>query len=330
MKKTDSEHSQAIVHLLSVRLFVIAGLTIGSIALISSSWLGNLLGHSYVGPAGGNASPYVVFVLLLAIFYFTHRENRDAKLALPNARQTLLGLFVFVACLLVSYGATHPSPARFFAMHSFIQSFPVAGGPLVAATLYWSLFLPVVGAFMLWLPQSYIWRYKYDLAFLGVTFVLYLYTAVLDAVYHLVAAPFILGQTAWLLAFFPGTVVADLARLQLTYDDFAVLIGPVCTGLNIMMLYTAGFIFFWWKAQATPHPLVPVRALTVLCGGLAALYILNIVRIALIMIIGASFPGLGVELFHSSAGVVIAGLSCLLVLPLLLPWMTGRNQSKPR
>ena len=96
------------------------------------------------------------------------------------------------------------------------------------------------------------------------------------------------------------TLRADAATRVLATDRFAVEITEVCSGLEgmgLMLAFTVAWLLYFRKEYVFP------RALLLIPAGLAAMFALNVVRIAALMLIGYSgFPDVASYGFHSQAG----------------------------
>ena len=307
MQPVQSHAQGKRIRVFAMRLICIFATTVGIMKVIRSKWLGDLMQHSFVGPVVWDAFPILLFGFLLTGFLMVHRK--DAKELHKNrtsVRQYLIAGACLIATIIFSYIATHPSLERFYSMHNFINAHAVIGGPIVAAMLYASLFAPAVPAAFLFLPPPFIRHHAIDLAFLGGILLLYFTANVFDAAFHMLVAPTILQISAAILSLFPGSVSVEPEHLRLSFESFSVVIGPVCTGLNLFALFTAVFLYMWYKTPKIRH----AKARVAFAGGIVLLFFLNILRIVLIMLIGAHAPAFATTLFHSSAGIVILALVC--------------------
>lgn len=279
--------------------------TIGVLFFLQSAFLEGLVQHSFVGPAGWNAAPLLFLAAVLVLWLFLNRSSLPV-IARWQRWQIFIGEGGLIATILCAYWATHPSLERFMAMHTFVQSNPITGGPLAAGVLYAALFLPILPALFLLLPWNILranWR---DLAVLLAIFFLSLFGPILDALYHMAVAPLILASVHTLLLPLGGAI-AEPDHLRIGFRGFEVIVGPVCSGLNMLALFTAFVGFLWIRTSG----LNTARMLLSLTIGLIALFLLNILRITLVMIVGAALPAVGLLLFHSSAGLLLLLLVCL-------------------
>lgn len=108
------------------------------------------------------------------------------------------------------------------------------------------------------------------------------------------------------------SVHSEPENVLLRVGDFAVLVGRQCSGVEGVALITAFMSFYLYLFRARLRfPL----ALILLPLGVAASWLLNIVRIAVLVMIGAHVsPELAIEGFHSHAGwLLFTALSMTLI-----------------
>jgi exosortase E/protease (VPEID-CTERM system) len=106
---------------------------------------------------------------------------------------------------------------------------------------------------------------------------------------------------------------ADPATRILSTDRFAVEVSEVCSGLEgvgLMLAFSGAWLFYFRREYIFP------RALLLIPAGVAAIFGLNVLRIAALTMIGnAGFPDVAVYGFHSQAGwIAFIAVACGLVL----------------
>jgi len=106
---------------------------------------------------------------------------------------------------------------------------------------------------------------------------------------------------------------ADPSTMILGTERFSVQIAEVCSGLEgvgLMLAFSAAWLLCFRREYIFP------RALLLIPASLLAIFILNIFRIAALILIGnAGFPGVAVYGFHSQAGwIAFIAVACGLVL----------------
>jgi exosortase E/protease (VPEID-CTERM system) len=108
------------------------------------------------------------------------------------------------------------------------------------------------------------------------------------------------------------TLSADSATRVLSTDRFAVEVSDICSGLEgvgLMLGFTCVWLLYFRREYIFP------RALLLIPVGLAAIFALNVLRIAGLVLIGhAGFPAVAVYGFHSQAGwIAFNAVACGLV-----------------
>jgi exosortase E/protease (VPEID-CTERM system) len=116
-----------------------------------------------------------------------------------------------------------------------------------------------------------------------------------------------------LLTPFLPMLTADAATRVLSTGRFAVQIADVCSGLEgggLMLAFSSAWLLYF------RHEYIFPRALLLIPVSIAAIFALNVLRIAALMLIGnAGFPDVAVYGFHSQAGwIAFNAVACALVL----------------
>jgi exosortase E/protease (VPEID-CTERM system) len=113
---------------------------------------------------------------------------------------------------------------------------------------------------------------------------------------------------AMLLPFIPS-VLADPATLTLSTDRFAVQVSEVCSGLEgvgLMLVFCTAWLWYFRREYIFP------RALTIVPLAVLAIFLLNSVRIAALVLIGdAGYARMATIGFHSQAGWIAFNLAAL-------------------
>lgn len=109
------------------------------------------------------------------------------------------------------------------------------------------------------------------------------------------------------------TLTADAATRVLSTGRFAVQIADVCSGLEgggLMLAFSSAWLLYFRQEYIFP------RALLLIPASIAAIFALNVLRIAALMLIGdAGFPDVAEYGFHSQAGwIAFNAVACALVL----------------
>ena len=116
------------------------------------------------------------------------------------------------------------------------------------------------------------------------------------------------ASVAWILSAF-GDVYADPAGYVIGLDGFLVWIGQACSGIQGLALI-AVFLALYFLLQR--RELNFRRAWVLVPIGLASSFVLNVARIAVLILVGASgSPELAVGGFHSHAGWLLFTILCI-------------------
>jgi exosortase E/protease (VPEID-CTERM system) len=117
------------------------------------------------------------------------------------------------------------------------------------------------------------------------------------------------------------TLHTDPATRVLAAQHFAIYVAPYCSGLEgmaLMLAFSSAWLVCFRKEYIFP------RALLIVPAGLLLIFVLNAVRIAVLMLIGnAGHPGIALYGFHSQAGwIAFNCAACALVLvSRRIPWL---------
>ncbi|NMC36306.1 exosortase/archaeosortase family protein [Candidatus Beckwithbacteria bacterium] len=191
-----------------------------------------------------------------------------------------LELYQVVAWLLVHYN---------FSAHWF-HLLLVYG---VKNLFYLSLFLSIFG--FAFLRKFYILAIQFlafNIIYYGLFFILFPYWEYLAKCSALVAA-FLLN-----LVFTQTEIIIDGTNVALILHNFNVGIGEACAGTMLILLFATLYtVFCFIKPQAVQIP----KAIFFLVIGSFGAFMLNSLRIFLLMVIGQSNPDLAMSLFHDHA-----------------------------
>ncbi len=128
----------------------------------------------------------------------------------------------------------------------------------------------------------------------------------------------------WLLRPFLSSVVSNPATMAIGSAGFTVEIAPECSGYEgvcLMLVFGTGWLWMFRRECRFP------RALLLLPAGVAAVWLLNAVRIAALILIGSSgAPVIAAGGFHSQAGWIAFTMAALgfIFAAQRLPWVMVR------
>ena len=137
---------------------------------------------------------------------------------------------------------------------------------------------------------------------------------------------FTLGSTKLLLQIFYNDVIFSASESKLGLESFWVTIAPSCSGVEGIVLACATVLIYLFLSKEYlryPHALIllPLAAIISI--------VLNLVRIAALIILGAEFsPELAVGGFHSIAGWIASILVALLIIFVFSNWSWIQKDNK--
>ncbi len=163
---------------------------------------------------------------------------------------------------------------------------------------YYPLFLGFIFLFCAIFNVKFIKKFSSELFLL--TYVITLYTAsdiLLESLW-IYFSGVILSALAFVLPLFSKLVTIDPSQLLVRMEKFEVIVGATCSGIYSMVTFSFLFVaaLMMIKKKAKINSL---KAALALFAGLVVLFILNIIRIAIIVSVGAFYsPELAINLFH--------------------------------
>jgi len=103
--------------------------------------------------------------------------------------------------------------------------------------------------------------------------------------------------------FMPVTLGIVDGQPLVNASGFATVIGPPCSGIFSMVLFTALFSFVYWLDR---EKINSRKALYAYIIGVLGAYAINLLRVIALLIIGAKWsPEIAVGLFHTNAGWIL-------------------------
>jgi len=114
---------------------------------------------------------------------------------------------------------------------------------------------------------------------------------------------------------------------MLTVKGFSIIIGPPCSGIESLSLFTGLFLLMVVYEQKN---LNWKRSIVVFFIGLAGTYLLNALRMVLISVIGIYRPILAQGLFHSQAGWILFSTFILVLMYSSYPWIINSNNKRSK
>jgi exosortase E/protease (VPEID-CTERM system) len=179
------------------------------------------------------------------------------------------------------------------------------GLPLLWFALYCALLLATAGSLLLVMAPVSFWRglltrAPAEIALAGVSACCVLLAAELSKESWRALSAATLALSHWLLGLYETNVVLDMDRQLLGVGDFHVLILKECSGYEgagLVTAFLALYVLIFRRELRFPNAFVLFPA------AVAAVWMLNAVRIAALVSVGAHLsPAVAVDGFHSQAG----------------------------
>jgi exosortase E/protease (VPEID-CTERM system) len=240
----------------------------------------------------------VAFGATLAVFAYvrgarpSYASDTELQWGKRSAGWLLGHLLLFAALIPLTdflYGKTSIARPPFIA--AFILSLALGVAAMLAASLAmapWSLWVKSARAL------GIVWAYALITALLGTG------TWRLSERLWEPAATLTFDLVKRVLAPLLPTLNADAATRVLSTDRFAVEVTPVCSGLEgvgLMLTFAVAWLLYFRREYIFP------RSLLLIPAGMLAIFGLNVLRIAALMLIGhAGYPDVAAYGFHSQAG----------------------------
>lgn len=137
----------------------------------------------------------------------------------------------------------------------------------------------------------------------------------------------LVAPTSWLLALTGQdvTTTGDTFRVMSASGPLFLTVGVVCAGLYATVIFLGVFALFAWE-QKTP----PTRLAAYLAVGVVGLHFANVVRIALLVVVGERWGVDALQAFHKHAGWVFFLAWSLLFWAVVLRRLEGGGKSTAR
>ncbi|MBU1876208.1 MAG: archaeosortase/exosortase family protein [Nanoarchaeota archaeon] len=161
--------------------------------------------------------------------------------------------------------------------------------------------------------------YNSLLIFSFITFFFYIITQILWQLWDFLA--FNVARIVYLfLSLFSSTTVLKLGQGDPTLglSGFSVIIGPPCSGIESLSMFIGLFVLLIVYEQDN---LNWKRTGIVFILGLMGTYLINIFRVATLLLIGTRYPDFALGIFHSQAGWILFSGFILLLLYFGYQWM---------
>jgi len=308
----------------SARLFFAFSWAFAISIASSTKILNSFFGYDHLTIHNYSASPieWLAFVLIIyTVLDYRWRLSPEPSVPVDHFWIKTVAGVACVATSLFAIFVSHPDDLLYHRMEQFILTFHVTGGPLFAAFLATVIVLPFFPAYVFIDPSNAIKRWK-DLIIIFCALLGCFLSIVLEALYAKFVLPHLINILTNVLLLFSWNVYANIRHNIVSVDGFRVIIGPACVGLTYIFLFLLffGYLLFGLYKQGTVDI---VRSFLAGVLGLCAVFFLNIVRIASLLLLGRFFPSLALVLFHSVVGSVYFFLFFIIYFPLVRWWICG-------
>jgi exosortase/archaeosortase family protein len=296
----------------------------------STTLLDGVIGQDHLVIVNYNASP-IEWLALVLVMYFILRRPRC--LAIPTNPTTELWIKNFagiagIATAVFAIFFTHPSDHSYQIIQKFLASFPLTGGPIFAALVAIVLVIPFFPAYVFADPKNAMARWR-ELLIIFVALLGSFSASILEALYFKAVLPFVMNVLTKIFLLFSGNVYVNIPNGVVSIDGFRVSIGPACAGFSYIFLFLMFFGYLLYELYKSKRVSM-MRSMVACVIGVGAVFALNIIRIASLMLVGRVFPDFALTMFHSVVGSIYFFIFFIIYFPLVRWWIShGEKQVSP-
>jgi len=309
----------------AARLFFAFSCTFAVSIGASTKLLDAALGQDHLVIVNYNASP-IEWLALVLVMYAIFRRPR----VLEKPKNTTSELWIknvagiaFIATGGFAIVFTHPSDQYYQIIQKFLASFPLTGGPMFAALVAIILIIPFFPAYVFSDPINAITRWR-ELFIIFFALIGSFLASVLEALYFKMVLPFVMGLLTKIFLLFSWNVYVNIPHGVVSIDGFRVSIGPACAGFSYIFLFLMFFGYLLYETFRSQKTSV-TRSIIACLLGVCAVFFLNIIRIASLMLVGRTFPEFALTLFHSVVGSIYFFIFFIVYFPLVRWWICQRK-----
>ena len=250
--------------------------------------------------------PAYILMMLVLFVIFNRKILRKHKFE-TSLKHKLLFSFLSVCCF-IGYYFIRFSPNQNLGNHSYFE--------IISWTLY------VIGTFLIAIAifDFTIFKKTYNSLFVFAlaTYIFYLFTQILWLLWGYLSV----GVTKilfFIFSLFTSQTSMELGgNPTLTLLNFRVTIGAPCSGVEGASMFIGLFFLLMVYEFKNLHW---KRASYVFVAGLAGVYIINIIRVALLVLVGTRYPDFALGVFHSNLGWVLFSGFILALIYVSYNWM---------
>lgn len=308
---------------LCVQLCITYALTYAALELAMHPWLSRYFHREPIFIMGANTSVEQWIALIIALSVFLHWKtfnHDDAIDVYPSWKQSMLGFLLYALSLSLLITAVYP-PQFFVQVLSAVQHSSARFGGPVAVDLVKSFALPVlIAAAVMCIPLRTIRKYRILSILMVMTLTIVMWSDVFEAAYHLVATPVLIRIVFRTLTFIFSNVAANPVTGAIVANDFHVVVGPTCSGIDSVLLFSLFFVHCVYAIACDRQIFRKRKLLYAYALGLVILFFLNALRITTLIAVGTVFPVFALTLFHSVLGSLYFFIFFAFYLPKIREW----------
>jgi exosortase/archaeosortase family protein len=251
------------------------------------------------------------FLLVYALFALFAVFCRDKFEAIPKYKNRLMESVGFAALSLTVFCLP-------------IVSWAGLADINLLSAYYFQLFLGLGFMFLSIFNLNFIKHFKRELSILMILFVSYSLIQFLVEAYWEYFSYVIMGALSYILPAFSNNLILSPEHYGVRMEEFRVFIGPTCTGIYSMVTFTALYVISLFFFQDIKR-FDPFKTFLAFFLAMIAIFVLNILRIAVIIVVGAYISEtLAIKVFHEYMSAVIFLGLFLLYLYLVIPRLLKR------
>jgi exosortase/archaeosortase family protein len=287
------------------RLSFLFAVTVFSVNVIPSQWLAALTGKPSLVPVKIEGIPLITLALLLAGFVLIYRMRLDAvDTGWPKRVQAIAAWIVMGISFLCVFNALHPDHDTLVAIYKQANTVSVFYASLFGGAFYAVLLLPFIAGLFIVFRWSFIRAFLWPFLLIILLTILSIFGLFIEVQYFTFIYKPTMILVGWFLAIAGHSAQISPNFIHITLADFSVNVGPACSGFRFATIFSILYGLLWFsvfKKGGAKHG----RLFLMYAGGLLLLFVVNALRIALIVMIGKYYPVFAAALFHNVIGAAL-------------------------
>ncbi len=284
-----------------------------TIVYVIVPYIYNQISHNQKPTNSYELASFVTYTLILVIFFgIKYRENLKKNQIITITKESILFSLLAIVLFTAAYQASYTQStfsATLFALSTILY--------LTAA---WST---SVAFFSL---QFYKEKYISLFFFTILVYFFFIITEILRQLWHTLSITTATVSTHFLALFYQNvSFTQTTGDPTLTVNAFQVIIGPACSGIESLSLFIGLFLML---IVYEGENINKKKATLIFFLGLIGTYMLNIIRVSLIMVVGQTHPKFAVGLFHSQVGWILFSTFIIILLFSCYKWMKIKKTKK--